>query len=179
MLRHSNYQSLTPNIESVWQAIKQRNYNEGLFLLLDTEERSDDWFLAKAKCHIGLCEFTNALKSLSHIRRSSKKNVLLTKAQCYEAMGEYDQVVKTYQKIFNWQRDKQTLISLARSYETMGQYDHALATYQKIFNWQHDKQTLISLARCYQGMGRDIDVITTYQMIQYLVSKTDNLNVST
>jgi tetratricopeptide (TPR) repeat protein len=158
----------------IWMAVNAKHFDEGFLLLSQTspQYRNDSWFLAQARCWLGIKNHGETLKSLSMIKGSTKKTALLCWAYCYKEMGQYGKALKIFEQIPDEEKDKSILISLTHCYEKMGQYDEALKIYDNLLSRSKEKQTLINLARCYQAMGQhDKSIMTLRQITNWEIDK--------
>lgn len=120
-------------------------------------------------------KYQEGLNLLSNMSFTHPVDKWIPQARCEEGLKQYDQAVKSYMQIPNWQKNPSVLLPLARCYQEMEKYDEAIITYRKIPNLDNHFEGLYCLARCYDENDQDDNALEIHTRIRELFSTFKNI----
>ena len=137
------------NLSEVWKLVKNHQFKDALDILDASKHTTDKHLFVRAKCLIGLRQYSDAVTCLVRMERpipQHKRSLAL----CYRNMGKHNKALRILYTIPRHLRDGAVLFDMARIYQEQGNYQNAIDFYCSIEGWKQDINILNRLADCQQ-----------------------------
>lgn len=137
------------NLSEVWRLVYNKQFKDALDILDASQQRTDKHLYARAKCLIGLRQYSDAVTCLVRMESlsiSHKRSM----AFCYRSMEKHDKALQVLYTIPRRSRDGEVLFDMARIYQEKADYQKAIDFYCSIEGWEQDTNILSRHADCQQ-----------------------------